>query len=161
MRKHAIVNDSIVSEIVYLNEDETIERSRYSLVIDIEDMVPSPEIGWILEGNKLMLSPSSYSLDEFDAIQQNSQRLFGEKLLKVAVDKIGARNLKLARENTPADIAALASSMASLKLLLEGGALKTVIGLCNAVKNNFPNHTDILQSVIDEISNFLNENGWE
>lgn len=161
MRKYAILKDLVVNQLVNLSDEEVADMSTRASLIDVEDMLPQPEVGWVLEGNKLIISSSSnLTPDECDARQQNTQRLFGEKLLKLAIDKLGARNLKLARENTPADVAALAGQMASIKVLLEGGALKTVRSICNAIKGNFPLHSDILQFVIDEITNFLSENGW-
>jgi len=160
-RLYAFVNDNIVTKTESLSEDQAVEASKSnSLLIDIEDMLPRPEVSWQLQGNTLVNPNSSLSVEELELRQQTTQRLFGASLLPLAVDKIGARNLKLARENTPADVTALAGQMASIKLLLEGGALKTARTICLAIKPSFPLHADVLQEVVDEINAFLIANGW-
>lgn len=160
MRLHACVNDNVVTKVVELDEESySLEASSNQAVIDIEDIIPRPEVGWNLQGATLVAG-SDLSLDEHDAFQQKSQRLFGQKLLPLAVDKVGARNLKLSRDGTPANVTALASNMASIKMLMEGGALKTVRTLCGMIKPSFPAHEDILDWVSAEITNFLTNNGW-
>jgi hypothetical protein len=161
-RKYAIITDNNVTSIETLEDIQVSDRARQvQMLIDIENMLPQPQIGWKLVGNKLQLNNSSMSSDELDAYQQTTQRLFGLSLLPKAVDKIGARNLKLDREGAPADVAALASQMASIKILMESGALKTVRMICTAIQPAHPNHADILQEVVVEISNFLALNDFE
>lgn len=160
MRTYAIVEEGVVTEIAVLTEEQFIERTRTCLGVDIEDEIPRPQVGWKLDGNRLVPVSESSNPDELDAIQQKSQRLFGMKLLPMAVDLVGARNLKLSREGTPANVTALASQMQVIKLLLEGGALKTTRTVCESLKPSFPLHEDILQTVINEITNFLDSNGW-
>lgn len=161
MSKHAIVNNNLVTEVRDISDSEYAELSKSNqLLIDIENAIPEPAVGWILVGNKLQMAGSSLTLDQLDAFQQSAQRKYGLLLLPVLVDKMGARNFKLSREGTPVDVAALATQMASIKLLLETGALKTVRNICNALKPAFPAHADILQYAIDEITNFLISNGW-
>lgn len=161
MRKYAVVQNNIVIEVLQLDEAGVAhEASYHDLVIDIQDQTPEPEIGWILDGNKLVSANASMTDDQKDMFQQSAQRKYGLTLLPTAVDKIGARNLKLAREGTPVDIVALSTQMTSIKLLLEGGALKTARAVCVAIKPSFPNHADILQEVVDLITNFLTNNNW-
>ena len=160
-RKFAILKDHTVIEVLTLTEEEAGNKAReVEALIDVEDQIPQPVIGWNMAGNTLVAPSTNLSPEEQDSFQQTAQRLFGLKLLPTAVDKIGARNLKIAREATPADVAALAGQMASIKLLLEGGALKTARTICVAIKPAFPLHSDILQEVADEITAFLSLNGW-
>lgn len=162
MRKYAAINGNIVSEICILDEttycDEIV---RHEMLIDIEDTLPSPEVGWILDGNCLKPQTPREPSDEQDAKQQTSQRLFGLKLLPTLIDLVGQRNLKLTREGTPINVIALVNNVASIKLLLETGALKTARGICYAIRNSFPEHIDIFNVAISEISNFLSANGFE
>lgn len=159
--KHAILNNNIVTEVREVSEDQYADLARANqLLIDISAQIPEPSVGWILAGNRLRPAEPETSPDVMDGIQQSAQRKFGEILLLILVDKIGARNLKLSRESTPVDVAALATQMASIKLLLETGALKTVRGICNALKPAFPLHADILTYAITEITNFLISQGW-
>lgn len=160
-RYYALINNNIVTKVEVLSEEQAQEASKNnSLVIDIEDMVPRPDVNWILQGNILVNTNVNMSIEAAELHQQTTQRLFGVKLLPTAVDKVGARNLKLDREGTPVDIVALSGQMTSIKLLLEGGALKTARMVCLGIKPMFPNHSDILQEVADEITNFLISQGW-
>lgn len=160
-RKHAVLQNNVVSEILLLEEEQVSAKAKeVEAIIDIEDTIPRPEVGWVLSGNTLIQPTQNLTSDQLDSYQQTAQRLFGLKLLPSAVDRVGARNLKLAREATPADVVSLANQMASIKLLLEGGALKTARTVCLMIKPSFPLHADILQAVADEITNFLQTNGW-
>lgn len=162
--KFAIISNNLIETIMEV-ESEAELSAKLNLrsvqgVIDITDQVPEPQVGWALIGSELMNQTPPTTSDEHDAYQQKAQRQKGEQLCKKATDLVGARNLKLARELVPVDVALLASQMLSLKTLLEGGALKTVRGLCLAMKAAHPNHADILQSIVDEITEFLIKNNW-
>lgn len=160
MRKHAALKDLIVTQILEIDETSYAEHaSKFDMLIDIEDMLPQPQIGHKLEGNELVPNHVLNAEDQ-DLVQQTTQRLQGLRLIPSITDKIGARNLKLSREGTPVDVALLASQMASVKILLEGGALKTVRGLCSMMKASHPNHADILDDLINEITSFLNTQGY-
>jgi hypothetical protein len=161
MRLYALVKNLVVVECQALTEEQYAELSRtYDSIVDIEDMVPQPESGWVLTGNTFSPSAAPMTADEYDAYRQKAQREFGLKILPGLIDLIGARNLKLEREGTPVDVAAIGSALASVKLLLEGGALRTVCGLCTMFKASFPAHADILDYCIAEVTVFLNEKGF-
>ncbi len=161
MRKYAALNNNIVIAILDLEDNEYSENAKkHDLLIDINDITPEPQIGWVLNGNKLENPNTNLTPDEYDKFQQTTQRKFGQQILIAAVDKVGARNLKLARDGTPANVAALGNAMASIKLLLEGGALKTARDVCSMIKPAHPNHEDILQSVVDEINAFIIKNNF-
>lgn len=77
MRKYALVNNNNVVSISDLTEDEYLTISKeYQLIIDIEDLVIQPQIGWVLDGNILVPKISSISLKE--AIQ-NKIKYFQEQ----------------------------------------------------------------------------------
>lgn len=160
-RKHAFLINNVVVDARSISEQEfAVLISQYDALIDIEDIIPEPQIGWLLQGNRLTLPQTAMSVEEEEAYQQTAQRKFGEKLTPKLVDLIGQRNFKLSREGTPANVSSLANSMASIKLLLETGALKTARTICNSLKSGFPLHADILDYAISEITNFLIENDW-
>lgn len=162
MRKHAFLKDDIVVMVESVEAEKYKEYTEtYNTIIDIEDMIPQPEIGWILVGNKLESSVNSFSLDELDAIQQKAQQAFGQKILIPYINKLGARNFKLTRDGVIVNVSTMASQMSLLKLLLETGALKSSRGLCGQMSSIHTNHVDILNEVIAEITNFLTNNGWE
>lgn len=161
MNKYASIINNNVVKVSELDEQQfRLESKECELLVDITNMIPEPEVGWVLNGNKLELANDELSSDEQDLHQQKAQRKFGVQVLEYALDAIGARNLKLTRESTPADVATLAQQMASIKLLLEGGALKTARTICLMIKPTYPNHADILQTVIDDITQFINKNNF-
>ena len=162
MRRHALVNNNIVTEIIQidLDTDEYIEYSRKNhLIIDVEDD-PMVNVGFILQGNKLVPANTLPQVEVTDLYQQTAQRLFGQKILPDLIDQVGARNLKLTREQAVVDVAALGLQMNMVQILLNGGALKTARGLCAALKPMFPHHSDILDLAINKITEFLIQNKW-
>lgn len=163
MRTYACIDENVVVDVLSLDEDAFLSKSKiHALLIDITDIIPTPEIGWALSGNKLIPAPEIIQDNDVRRFyQQSAQRKFGQQLIVEAIDLIGARNLKLHEENIPADVALLASQMASIKLLLEGGALKTSKTLCAAISPLFPLHSDILSVIISKIDNFLINNNWQ
>lgn len=162
VRTYAFVNDNEVTDIVSLDDaDAQSASSTNQLVIDIHDQSPQPSVGWILSGNQLILPNNEMSDDEFDSYQQKSQREFGLLLLTDIIDKLGQRNLKLGREGASFSVTTLASNSASIKLLLETGALKTARTVCETVKPSFPLHEDIFDLAIARITSFLTLNGFE
>lgn len=162
MNKCVIIDNGVVVDVRILSDDEIITESRsHHAVIVVDNMSPQPDVGWVIENSVLVPVSSNATQDEKDLVQQTAQRVFGLSLLARAVDNIGARNLKLARENTPTNVATLASQMASIKILLESGALKTVRSIINSIKESHTTHLDILEDVVVEITNFLVTNGYE
>lgn len=60
MRKHAILDNNIVVEIMNLDEEfYKHEASYHQLIIDIEDLVIQPQVGWLLSGNILVPPPNA------------------------------------------------------------------------------------------------------
>jgi hypothetical protein len=60
MRLHAFLKDNTVVEIRSISEQQYFEEIRnYELILDIEDQILKPQIGWILKGNKLTPPPSA------------------------------------------------------------------------------------------------------
>lgn len=58
MRKHAILDNNTVVEIMNLDDElYQKEASYHQLIIDIEDLLIQPDIGWVLSGNQLVPGP--------------------------------------------------------------------------------------------------------
>jgi hypothetical protein len=55
MRKYAILDNNIVTEILDLDDAGYVhEASYHQMLVDIQDLVIPPQIGWELSGNKLV-----------------------------------------------------------------------------------------------------------
>jgi hypothetical protein len=58
MRKYAILDNNTVVEILDLEDEGYLhEASYHQALIDIQDLVVQPQIGWVLTGNQLAPSP--------------------------------------------------------------------------------------------------------
>jgi len=58
MRKYAILNDNTVTSTLMLSDDEVVLQSvKNQLVLDIEDLLIQPQVGWVLTGNALTPAP--------------------------------------------------------------------------------------------------------
>lgn len=63
MRKYAILDNNEVVEVLNLNESDYIyEASYHQLIIDIEDFIVQPQVGWLLVGNTL--TPPSNTISD-------------------------------------------------------------------------------------------------
>jgi hypothetical protein len=161
MRKYAFLKDNIIVKIESVSDESISESAKeYQLVIDIEDDAISPEVNWILVGNELKSPNILSTIDEITADQQKNQRIFGQKLSEILVDKMGARNLKFTLEGQTLNVASLLQALGSIKSLLDTGALKTARAIITQVKPSFTPYSDILDFAIAEITNFLTEKGY-
>ena len=93
--------------------------------------------------------------------QQTEQRVFGQYLIPEMVDLMGAKNLTLAQKGVPINMNQLAADNSSIKLLIETGALKTARSLCYLLKAKYPYHASVYDHVIEDITGFLTEKGYE
>lgn len=58
MRKYAILDNNVVTEILNLDDDGYLHGLSYhQMLIDIQDLIIQPEVGWQLTGNKLLPIP--------------------------------------------------------------------------------------------------------
>lgn len=55
MRKYAFLENNVVVSVETLSEQSCIEMMKsYDLTIDVEDLLVTPQIGWVLSGNILI-----------------------------------------------------------------------------------------------------------
>lgn len=160
IRTFALLLDNIVVAVEQLDtDDDALMQNvgqRYSNIVDIEDMVPRPDVSWILVGNQLV--PDS-SIEPF-LLQQKTAREFGLRFGGEIADLIGARNLKLAAGGATTNIATILQQLNTLKALLDTGCLRTAVNMATAVSPAFPAYTDIFSYAIVEVNAFLTEKGY-
>lgn len=59
MRKYAILDNNIVTEILDLDDEECIRKSSsHQMLVDVQDLIIPPQIGWMLSGNTLIPPPN-------------------------------------------------------------------------------------------------------
>jgi len=156
VRTYACVSENIIVDVIYIDpEDYRHYGAIYQLVVDIEDLVIQPDIGWTLSRNTFIAPPEMVS--ELDkeyhlTLVCRAARKFGEALSKVAADKIGGRNLSLGK--TEQQIQTFAGQLMQLKLILDGGALVTSRSIMGAMKAAYPEYADLFQWGIDQIDEF-------
>lgn len=75
MRKYALINDYIVSEVRQLSDECVSEISRqYQLVVDVEDLIVTPMAGWVVSGNQIA-PPAAQSVPVQDMIKGMIRKL--------------------------------------------------------------------------------------
>jgi hypothetical protein len=122
-------------------------------IIDVSALINEPKIGWIVFNNVLVaVSPEE---------QQKVQQIYGANLALELVNKVGTINLTMASQGETVNVASLLSSLASIKMLLETGALKTARGLCTYYKPQYPAYSNVFHFAEVEITNFLIVRGWQ
>lgn len=153
MRKYALINGSIVTQIIDLEEDQMLSYGKINdAVIDIEDQVPQPVIGWVLNGNILEKAQGNSSLEQYEQELALKKIDYGCNLSKIAISKIAARNKILKKSS--AQITTLLNQLIGIKMLLETGSLGTTREACAVLKTVYTEYTDIFEYVIDQINIF-------
>lgn len=152
--KHAFLKNNIVQLVdIISEEDYHLHAREWDAVIIIEGMSPEPTKGWILRGNSLV------AVDPQE--QQALQQIFGASLALQLVNMMGTRNLTLAAQGQSVNVAAVLSSIGSVKSLLETGALKTSRTVIQMSLPSFPQYADVFNYAISEITGFLQQKGWD
>lgn len=158
MRKFALVNNNIVTEIKTLTEDDYRQETLSNqTVVDIEDITPQPMINWVLNGNKLEFPQGGSEREILETALAEEKITFGIQLARKAVVKIGVRN-KILNKNGE-QVSLILNSLLPIKLLLETGALGTARFACLQLKNVYTEYSDIFQSAVDDINFFESKNG--
>lgn len=107
------------------------------------------------------LSNYNHAISEEASVErQNSQRVFGQELATILIDKMGARNIDLSKAGISANVISLAQNNAAIKLLIETGALTTALGAIAQVRSDYPNHEDIYEWAYNSIYEFLTSRGY-
>lgn len=158
MRKYALVNNFVVTRIVDIDENDYGQYANSnSLVIDITDLDPQPQINWVLDGNKLEFPVNKSSREDLEIELAAKKTEFGIALAKIAVNRIGARNKILNKTGT--QVATLLNQLLGIKLLLETGALGTARYSSLQLKSVYTEYGDVFDFIINEINVFENTNG--
>jgi len=158
VRKYAILKNQVITEILSLEEEQVADAARNAeTIIDIEDMLPLPAIGYILNGNTLQIPQGLSSREEFEIELNNRKSIFGSELARESVNRIGARNKIL--NKTGAQVTALLTTLLGVKSLMETGALGTARNACNQLKYVYTEYTDIFDLIIQKINAFEATNG--
>lgn len=153
VRKYAALKNGIVSQVLELELEDVLNfSSKHEMILDIEDIVPIPTVGYVLEGNKLVLPQDAVSRELFEIELNNKKSEFGIKLAKDAVNRIGARN-KILNKTGP-QVTALLTTLIGVKHLMETGALGTARSMCVQLKTVYLEYTDIFDIIINEINIF-------
>lgn len=153
MRKYALLKNNTVVSVQDVTDEEypTLAQENQQLV-DVEDMSPLPQIGWVLSGNKLTPPAEAHTVEML--VQRiRAARLFGTSLVGEMVDKIGAKNILMGK--TEAEIILVVASLAGIRALLEGGALVTARSAIQAIRPKYPYLVDEMNYAVDKLNQFL------
>lgn len=158
MRKYAMLENNLVVEVLELDEDAYMAESKYhQIIIDVEDLLITPQIGWVLVGNSLVSQEPALSLEEYEIVLADKKTNHGISLAREAINKIGARNKML--NKTGPQVVTLLNQLVGVKMLLETGALSTARYSCTQLKSVYVEYADIFDLVIFSINDFEQEYG--
>lgn len=153
-RKYAFIINNAVVKIESIEEEVYRQViNSYQNLIDIEDEVIQPQVGWIIEGNKLVDPMNSLSLQTKLEMACKAARLFGSALCGEVTDKIGAKNLMMGK--TEAQILTIASALKPIGDVLSGGAVKTARTMLIAARVTYPEYTAEFDYAINKITAFI------
>jgi hypothetical protein len=111
--------------------------------------------------NSFDLTAYNAALNSEDSSQRQERgREFGESIIKEFIDAMGTRNLDLSKAGSTVNILAVAQDNASIKLLIETGALKTARDMTLLLKQKYPSHVDLYDWAYNILNNFLTESGY-
>lgn len=150
-RKYALLENNIVIEIRSIADSEVSEVAKLNMLIDIEDQLPEPNIGWVLQGNKLVAIENE-TQEQFEIELASKKRIAGKAISDKCIDMIGARNKMLSK--TTQQIVAVLTALSPIRALLETGALGTARSSIQQAGSGFPDYADIFDAAIAEINDF-------
>lgn len=152
MRKYALLNDNIVVSVENLTLEQYAEKIKtHQAIIDIEDMLPEPGVGYVLVGNTLQANVQMSQLQFEEALAEKKCKE-GKAISDLAVIKLGAINKILNKNGT--QVAQILNSMFSVKLLLETGALGTARAIISQLIAVYPEYNEIFAECITKINDF-------
>ena len=155
MRKYAGLVDNTVMAIDTIDESEySSHASKYHLLVDIEDIIPQPEVAWVLVGNSLV-PPAEATAEPLEKAVKSVSRAveFGSSLKKEMAAIIGGKNKVL--DKTEQQVIAIVSQLISIGMLLEGGAIKTAKTLITGLSGSMPEYIDEINYALNKINRFL------
>lgn len=158
MRTYALINNSVVTSVLDFEEsDFDLYVKMNHMVIDVTDLDPRPQVGWVLVGNTLQFPVGISDREKMEIALNKQKRLFGTALSNDAIDRIGARNKILNKNGT--QVTTLLTQLMGVKGLLETGALGTARYSCVQLKAVYTEYADIFDYVVNEINVFENSFG--
>lgn len=104
--------------------------------------------------------PSDIDATGYEEIKQTNQRIFGERLSKESVDKIGIRILELEKSGVATNSQALLQTLGVIQNLTSSGALKKARDLAMYYRPSFLQYSDTFDYLINSITAYFNRMGY-
>lgn len=123
MRMYAFLIDNEVVKVESIDPEQYVDVSKdYNLVIDVEDLVVCPQVGWVLSGNSLVPSAAqSSNVKEMIKLRIKGYQSLAPELLR----DMYAQNTLLGITSSQSD--AVFDDYSDVILRLQQGAFPTAI----------------------------------
>jgi len=156
MRKYALLEDNIVIKIDDL-DDEAYQREihKYSSIIDVEDLLPQPSVGWKLVGNKIVPS-ETLSNDAKLKIKMDMRFKFGNNLADIMVKKMSIRNVELIALGQVMNINTVIANFSGIEQALRKCAIPTAKSGIQSLSSVYTEYSNEFSYALTEINNYLN-----
>lgn len=123
MRKYAILNDNVVTDVRDLQDGDVAEYARgNSLVVDVTDNLLPPSIGWVLDGN--MITPPPGEIYDIKKMVQNRIKFY-RALAEDVLSELYAENTLTGLTDAQSD--AMFDECADILLRIREGAWPTAL----------------------------------
>jgi hypothetical protein len=154
MRKYALIKNNVVVSVETMEEETYREKAKeHQLIVDIEDLAVEPQVGWVLEGNRLIHFSQDLSPEQLEDLRMRARFKVGNKVCDEAVIMISGRNRMLAK--TSAEVNQIITTFMPIEQAMRKCALPTALGGINQMRAGFPEYDDIFAYVAGELSNYL------
>jgi len=156
MKKYAVLNNNIVTEIALLETEDSIAKAMVSqMVVDVDDLLIQPEIGWVLVGNEI--KPASPLSAEARLIKIMQMRFkFGNQLADLMVQKMSIRNVTLIAAGQTMNINAVIQTFSGIEAALRKCAIPTARAGIIAMSATYTDYSEEFAFALSELNNYLN-----
>lgn len=155
IRKFAGIKNNQVVALIDIPEEEYRQSSgNYELLVDVQDAVPMPEVGWFLVGNQIIkINPDGKSQEDLEREKNKWKREFGTALSGEMMDRLGARNVILKKSG--AFVTGMLINLGPISSLLNSGAIQTAYAATQSARAAYTEYQDILDLALDRMDSFL------
>ena len=155
MRLYACIQDNLVVKVALFSDEEIREEGRqYQIIIDIQERIVPPQVGWVYQDNKIILPELAGLTSEQVQIKKNLwRRDFGIQIKGPITDKLGARNIMLGKNS--AFVMQMSSQLGPIGMLLESGAITTSRNALMSIRPYYAEHDDIFDEILQSINEYI------
>lgn len=156
MSLHACIKDGKVSQLIEISSEEQVyELSvNYSTVVDVSEMSPQPQIGWVIDGININ-PPAPLSTDLKMKTIMDMRFKFGNDLADAMVKKMSIRNIALINSGQTLNINTVIQTFSTIENAIRKCAIPTAKSALTSILPLYPEYNEEFTYALNEINNYL------